>query len=204
MAVPVEYLEAARVEELRRYLESEGYQVTQEVTTTAGPRFDLIARKGDQILAVEVKARSRLSDQAEVIQQLRERARREGYRFQLAVVNPPRERTIEIPGLESELETYLLNNVTVPPGLAHLSQNTSIEGVSSLDIASIEVLEDEIQITGAGLIEVKLVWGGGEANDGMSWYEKFPFDFEATLDRYLHVTTLEFKVDISSYTDEQE
>lgn len=202
MAVPARYLEAAKIEELQQQLETEGYRTHREADGP-GARFDLIAAKGDRTTAIAVKARALLGQQTDRIRSLRERAHEEGYdEFRLVIVNPPKEKTIEIPGLEEQLFSYLLNDLPMPTNLDRLASRVAIEGIDQLEINSIEVLAREIEISGVGLLDVALEWGGGEDKDGMTVYESFPFDFEATLDWDWKAREVRMNVDTSSYTEE--
>ena len=46
--------------------------------------------------------------------------------------------------------------------------------------------------------------GGGEANDGVGWTEYLPFRFRAVLDRALRIGDMEFRADVSSFTERTE
>jgi REase_AHJR-like len=84
---------ARRVQELAREYQDRGYEVTVEPDSTQLPaplanfRPDLVARKGDDVVVVEVKPRGSLSDP-----QLRELAKavrgQPGWRFELVLLQP--------------------------------------------------------------------------------------------------------------------
>ena len=84
---------ARRVQELAREYRDRGYQVTVEPESGQLPeplarfRPDLVARKADDLVVVEVKARESLPDQR--LQDLAEVVRRQpGWRFELVLLKP--------------------------------------------------------------------------------------------------------------------
>src|SRR2546428_9476349 len=105
-AQSLDYLEAAKVEDLTRQLVSEGYEVTTEGMAQEG--IDLVAKKGNRTIAFQVKARPRLQQVARLLETSRDAARQRGYdELRLVVVTPPRDRAIEVQGLADTLKTYL-------------------------------------------------------------------------------------------------
>src|SRR4051812_11786834 len=102
-APAADYLEEARIEELVTELSADGYRVERDATL-GGQVFDLLAQRDGERVVYEVKARSRLKESIEEVARLREAAigaRVSG--FQLEVVNPPQEKSVEIEGLAAEL-----------------------------------------------------------------------------------------------------
>src|SRR5207249_642655 len=83
----IEYLQTAKIEELASQLRTEGYRVAIGLPGEDNG-YDLVAERGRQKLAFEVKARSNLQSFAEEIGRLRKQAREQGYDFRLVVVNP--------------------------------------------------------------------------------------------------------------------
>lgn len=198
MTALAQYLEAAKVEEVVGELEAAGYAVTREVRD-GNMRYDLVATKDGRKIAIEVKAQSVLRESAGKIRELREWARAHGYdRFRLVVVNPPRERIVEIPALEGTLFAYLADHF--PAELDGLSSHTSLNGVSQVDVDSIEVTEAGSHITGSGIVEVTLEYGGGKPPDGVSWEADIPFNFDLLLDPQLRIAEVnELEVDTSEF-----
>jgi hypothetical protein len=200
MTAAVQYLEAAKLDEIARELEREGYGVVRSFPE-GDVVYDLVATRGDRKVAVEVKARSALRESAESIRQLRERARAHGYdEFRLVVVSPPRERQVEIAGLDDVLLRYMVDNV--PAELDGLSSHTYLDAVSDIDVSSIEVTADGIRVVGTGIVEVTLEYGGGESRDGVSWEADFPFDFDVLLNHELEITEVHHLVCDTSSFDE--
>lgn len=198
---PVEYLEAAKLEDIAADLARQGFEVTRE-PAGADSDFDLVARRGDRVIAVEVKARSSLGDSAAQIAGLRKRALERGYsEFRLVVVNPPREAHIEIDRLCDVLAEHLTNQA-FPESLDEVSTRTIIEGVTDLEIDSLEIDERGIHVVGSGSVDVELNYGGGEERDGLTTSSAFPFSFDVVLDHKLHIQEVgSIDVDTSSFRE---
>src|SRR5215213_2208858 len=124
MTALLNYLEAAKIEALAAEYRDAGYQVFEDYRN-GSEEFDLLARRGDQTTVVEVKARAALRDSLEQIRRHRALAQQAGYDYRLIIVNPPRERKIEVDGLELALLTYLLDHL--PPALHQRSSHTVLD-----------------------------------------------------------------------------
>jgi Holliday junction resolvase-like predicted endonuclease len=198
MKTSAQYLEAEKLEELARRYEAEGYEVALNADRPE-PYFDLTARRAGRTVAVEVKAGSRLAQSAEEIEALRQRAREEGFdEFRLVVANPPRATTVDIPGLQDKLLTWMTE--TTPGELDELSTRTQPQYVSDLDIHSVEVQPGELHVTGSGTVEVMLEYDGGEERDGLDSSMDFPFEFRVVLDRDLEIQEVEkLRIDTSAF-----
>jgi hypothetical protein len=179
MSASARYLEAAKVEELARELRAAGYRVTTDLKD-GDAVYDLVASNGERTFAVEVKARSALQGAAKQIRTLRERAKINGFDdFRLVIVNPPRERAVEVEGLDTLLFEHLTK---YPPGeLQGLSAHTRVDGVGQLDIGAIKVARGSIRVGGTGVVAVALENRGGEARKGAGWDTEFPIDFDLLL-----------------------
>lgn len=198
MTAAVRYLEAAKLAELTRELEAAGYEVREQLRD-GDVVYDLVAAKDGRRVVYEVKARSELGTAAGTIRRLREQAHEHGYdEFRLVVVNPPRERSVEISGLEDALYKYIVNHM--PEELDALSSHTYLSGVSQADVDAISVMPSGTHVVGTGLVDVVLEYGGGESRDGLSWQTDFPFRFDVLLSPQLEIEEVdELKVDTSSF-----
>jgi len=177
MVASATYLEAAKAEQLERELTAQGY-VTERAKRMNGSIYDLVAERGDERIAIEVKAQSRLAEQAREVTRLRERAFQLGFtEFRLVVVNPPRARQIEVEGLDSALRTYLVENP--PSQIDELSGHTLIEDVSGPEIDEIEVTREGTRVAGDASLELLLQYG--EARDGATMHVTLPFRFDVIL-----------------------
>lgn len=198
MTAAAEYLEAAKIEEVTKDLEAAGYTVVTHVRE-GDLVYDLVATKDGRRVAYEVQAGSELGTAAGTVRRLRERARERGYdEFRLVVVNPPRERVVDIPDLDRILFDYLVNNF--PQEFATLSSHTSLGGISQIDIDAITVVAAGIRVAGSGVVDVALEYGGGQEPDEMSWDTDFPFVFDVLLNHALEVEEVyELRIDTSSF-----
>lgn len=175
-------LEYLKLREVASQLRAEGYEVIE----TSDEGFDLVATKENKKLAVEVKASSQLLDSAESIRKLRKLALKHGYdEFRLIIVNPPREVTVSIEGLEEKLGTFLGENL--PDELDELSSHTIIEAVNDINIESIRVTTEGVQVIGNGVVDVELNYGNNSEGVSSNW--SFPFGFDVTLDHELEVSS---------------
>jgi len=195
------YLRAAKLEQVVRELESQGYAVQLEVPVGSepnAPRFDILAQRGEETVAVEIKVAGASKSSAEQIAHLRKVARSQGIKeFQVVVAHPPQTVVAEVEGLEAELERYLIEHM--PESLLSDFPQARIEEISDLGLDELTVGTDEINVAGDGLIAVNLAFGGGEEHDGLDVHERFPFQFTATLDAARRIVAANVTVDTSSW-----
>ena len=201
MTTSLQYLEASKIEEIASQLEGEGYEVIIHPT---GPDagYDLIAKKNDKKLAIEVKASDELRKSAQSIKDLRERAIAGGYdEFRLVVVTPPREVTVIIEGLEIELYCYLDQNTPdeligrwIPP-----IKFSDVTNVSNLEIDFIKLTKEGTHIIGSGVVKVEMDADEPHTN---SFYAEFPFTFDVKLNHNVQITDVyKLKVDTSNFSE---
>lgn len=56
------------------------------------------------------------------------------------------------------------------------------------------------RVSGNATVDVQMNYDGGAARDGLTFSSEFPLDFDVSLDKELHLTSIdEFKVDTSSF-----
>lgn len=193
------WLSAAIEEAVTKYT-SEGYEVAREAPI-GNMRADLIARKANELIVVEFKMGNWSAQRTDEARQIRnEVVHRLGGKFNLVVVTPPKEKDIEIEGIEGVLYNIFLENLGE---LDELSTHTYVEEVSDVTIASINIEQNHTQVQGEGIVSVELNWGSNSdrANDeGVTSYDSFPFDFSVVLDKDLKPIEIEYlKVDTSGY-----
>ena len=200
MTNAIHYLEAAKADQVAAELAAEGYNVVRE-PKQPDDSYDLIATKDGKTIAIEIKARSALQEASEQIRRLREQALQRGYNeFRLIVANPPREKIIEIAGLEEALTRHLTEDV--PQELYDVASQPYIYGLSDLEINAINVSETGIRVTGTGILDVALAWGGGKERDGVSLNTDFPLGFDVTLNNDLQIAEVhQMNVDTSSFEE---
>lgn len=211
MTTSIQYLEAAKIEEVASQLRGEGYDVT---ISPLGPDegYDIVASKANKKLAVEVKVNSQLRDSASSIKSLRRRALDHGYdEFRLVVVSPPREVRVSIERLEEELFKYIgtQNLLSVLAGhpvkdLFELGlpegKEIRLIGVGQIDIDSIDISVDGAQVVGNGVVEIEFdYWATREEPFLTTWKTDLPFAFDIILNRDLTISKAQkIEVDTSS------
>lgn len=200
MTNAIHYLEAAKADQVAAELEAAGYDIVRE-PENPGDTYDLLATKDGKTIAIEIKARSVLQQASEQIRRLREQALQRGYNeFRLIIANPPREKTIEIEGLEEALTHHLTE--AVPQELYDVASQPYIYGLSDLEINAINVSEDGIRVIGTGFVDVALKWGGGEERDGLTLNTDAPLSFDVTLNNDLQIGEVhQMNIDTSSFED---
>lgn len=207
MTASIDYLEAAKVEELTSQLRDQGYTVTVH-PGGEDQGYDLIAEKDNRKVAIEVKFNGRLRESAETIKALRRRAIERGYNeFRLVVVSPPHETDVHIEGLDKKLLEYLRQSP--PEALKNVSEEPQIETISDLDIDSISITADGTRVNGNGIIRVaECLEDGVYVTDfplsTLKWVTNFPFSFEIRLDNELKITDEHMiDIDTSSWLDSE-
>lgn len=200
MPAPVEYLEAAKIEEVASQMEADGYTVTRQHRNGANV-YDLVATKAEEKIAVEVKARSALREATGQVRELRERAYSEGFtEFRLVITNPPHETRVEIDGLDDQLSRYFSSHL--PETLSSLSKSTRATGVSSVEIDAVHVSADGVSVIGTGIVQVRLEDDMGATPADAGWTIDFPFTFKVMLDHTLTLASVTgLAVDTSSFHD---
>lgn len=205
MTASIDYLEAAKIEELTSQLRDDGYRVTVH-PTGEDQGYDLVAEKDSRKVAVEVKFNARLGESAEIIKALRRRSIERGYdEFRLVVVSPPHETDVHIEGLDKKLLEHLSEDP--PDALKNVPQSPCIESVRELEIDSISVTAEGTRVTGNGVVRVwerptDGVYVTNIPRSTLQWVTGLPFSFDAKLDNELRITDVyKIDVDTSSWID---
>jgi hypothetical protein len=190
------YLEAAKLEDLARAFQKDGFEVVEQ--PSPGPQFDLVVQKGDQTIAIEVKSARSLHPETQHVMKLRDLARQRGYSdFRLVVVHPPKATEVTIEGLENALMLFMMNQF--PPELDQLSSRTQIHDASDFAFDEVEIGREAIVARGTGAVRVILEYDGGAERDGVTAYDTYPFSFQVELDHNLDIMEGSVNVDTSSF-----
>ena len=103
----LKHLEQAAIEQLALKYEQEGFDVTSNYQIKE-QHLDLVVKKGDEIIAFEIKAGTWDTEKQRAVHRLRNLAVHElGAKFKLIFVNLPEEPEIEIEGLEEVFQELL-------------------------------------------------------------------------------------------------
>lgn len=194
------WLDAAIEDIASRYL-AQGYAVAKEAPI-GNARADLIARKGDELIVMEFKLGNWSDERTNEVGRLRnEVVHRLGGKFNLVVVTPPKEKHIEIKGIEDILCQIFLTDIDE---LHKLASRTHVEAVSDVTITAVDVGPNRMRVEGAGVVLVTLHWDSDAENapDDATpeTSDSLPFDFAIILDNNLHIIDVErIAVDTSSY-----
>jgi len=199
------YLHDIAIEQIAEEYVQKGYAVSKE-ERLGKYQADLIAKKGDETVVIEVNSGKMTPDKKEAIRQLGNYVREQGnYKFLVAIATPPREKRLEVADIEDLLIQEL--NEHLPGELDELSTHTRIEEVRDIDIDEINIEGKSIFVKGDGIVTVELQHGSdSDHNNGdrHKTEDSFPFDFELTL-QYNDKNKLEvsrinnLEVDTSSY-----
>lgn len=200
------YLDKIAIEQIADEYQAKGYSVSKDEKLGKGFPTDLIARKGNETIVIEVKTGKMSPDKKQNMSDLANYIREQGdYKFLVAVATPPREKKLEISGIEVLLTQIIQNNF--PSDLDQLSTRTCLEDITDIDIDEISIDGSAISVSGSGVLNVELHFGSdGRHNedDGFKTHDSFPFDFKVTLEsdaqQNLNIINVDmFKVDTSSY-----
>jgi hypothetical protein len=192
------YLESARIDQLASDLKQKGYAVQMECQS-GDVRYDLVASRGQERIVFEVRALSQMTGSSRQIQELRKRAFDEGFtEFRLVVVAPPHETSVFIPGLNRILADYMRD--CVPQPLLDVASNVRIMNVSNLGVDAINVTTEGTDVSGKGVVEVALEYGG--SRDSETGVDDFPFRFHMLLDHDLRLREMyALEPDLSGLSD---
>lgn len=193
-----DFLERAKQEELAADLERQGYHVTLEPTGEYW-HFDLLAERGAERIAYEIRARSRLKASAIEVAQLRAAAKRAGVTdFRLVVVTPPRQIEVIVEGIDTQLYSHLADET--PEELDELSSGTRVDGVTDVDFESVVVSPSGIHLRGHATVELELNYGGGEERHGLTTGASVPLYFDVVLGHDLRISQVnELDLDTSEF-----
>ncbi len=105
--------------------------------------------------------------------------------------------TVQVDGLEKALERALLQQL--PYQLGSIANQAVVRSVGDLDISSVSIHEDVVEIEGDATVEVELF----DVDDVAFAQESLPLFFRVKLDRAKQIQEFaELRVDTSSLTGE--
>lgn len=199
------YLHLIAIDQITEDYTQRGYKVFKE-ERLGKYQADLIARKDNETIVIEVKSGKMTPQKKEVITELGNYVRQQGnFKFLIVIATPPKEKKLKIVEIEQILFDYFLDEF--PDDLIELSTHTRLEEITDIDIDEIIIEGKEIFIKGDGVVEIELQYGsdGDQAiGDGFSTYDNYPFTFEMTLEyddnNKLKIANVdELEVDTSSF-----
>lgn len=195
------YLIADAIERVVRDFRGRGYRVSKDVKL-GGRRADLIVRGDSEEIVFEFKVRESKAIEKEKLRGLQEYVRQEPHRrLQLVLVTPPKNKEIEVLGLDAELEEYLRE--TPQKELDVLSTHTRLVEVGDLEITRFTWNDEIIEVEGIGLVTVSLQFGSDKENDSEDEIlDSYPLKFAVALNSSRELQDVrELEIDTSSFYD---
>lgn len=199
------YLHLIAIDQIADNYIQRGYNVSKE-ERLGKYQADLIARKDNETIVIEVKAGKLTAEKKEAIIKLGDYVRLQGnYKFLVVIATPPKDKKLEIAGIEELLFDHFMDDF--PDKLDLLSTHTKLEAITDVDIDEMSIDGETIYIKGDGVVEVELQYGSEgdqDREDGHKNYDNYPFTFAITLEynnkRELQITDVdELLVDTSSF-----
>lgn len=177
------YLHRIAIEQIVEEYRQKGYIVSEE-EKVGKYQADIIARKKNEIIVIEVKSGKMTPKKKEAITGIGNYVRNQGnYKFLVVIATPPREKKLEIDNIEHMLTQIMLEEL--PDELDQLSTHTMLDEVSDIDIDEISIDGKSILVKGNGVVNVELQMGSDgdqKRGDGFKSSDNFPFDFDITLE----------------------
>lgn len=197
------YLHKIAVDQITHKYKEQGYKISVE-EEIGEYTADIIARKKDEVIVIEVKTEKLSSKKMENLAGIADYIRKQkNHKFLIVFATPPREKEIEISPIEILLFKYLTNNF--PSELDELSSQTIIENVSNVEVFSVNIDNSSISIEGYGVIDISLNLGSSDNFDNKI-NESIPFDFDLILSfdnsKNLEIQEIsKLEIDTSNYYD---
>jgi hypothetical protein len=192
------YWHEAAIDELVDKYATQGYDVQKDGQIGNYPA-DLVLKRGNELVVIEVKSGDWNPEKTRQVQKIRnEVVHQLGGKFNLVLVSPPQEKSIEIEGIEDALlEAFATNRGE----LDKLSPHTTIETISDVIMTAVSVEKNRVHAKGSGVVSVELNWEADtEKDEVVSSSDSYPFEFEILLDENLKIVEIvTLTIDISSF-----
>ncbi|MCL2144762.1 MAG: hypothetical protein FWH43_04635 [Endomicrobia bacterium] len=176
------YLHSIAIEQIAEDYLKNGYSVSKE-QHIGKYRADLVAKKGDETIVIEVKSGKMTPEKKDTIKYLSDYVREQGnYKFLVVFAALPEEKKLEIDNIESLLLNYIIHNLS--DEIDELSTHSTIDEISEINIDEIQISEKSIFAKGTGIVDVELQFGSDGDQDrdmGFRANMNFPFEFEIIL-----------------------
>lgn len=204
------YLHDIAIDQIAEEYQQKGYLISKK-EKLGKYESDLIARKENETVVIEVKSGKMTQDRKQVITELGNYVRKQGnFKFLIVIATPPKEKKLEIEEIEDLLTKILIEDF--PSELDELSTHTRLEEVTDIDIDEIYIDGKNIFVKGDGVVNVELQFGSDSdqnSGEGSKNHDSFPFDFQVTLEydavnklRIAEVDSL--AIDVSAYDDNKQ
>ncbi len=177
-------MHSVAIDQLTDEYKAKGYQVSKE-EPIGNYRADLVARKGDETIVVEIKAGKLTPERKAEVSKIADYIRdKHNYKFLVVFATPPKDKKLEVSNIDELLYGYISNHL--PDDLNELSTHSVPEMVDDVNIDEVTVNQDgSILVKGNGVISLELQFGSDSDQNnglGLTMHDSFPFDFEVTLE----------------------
>ncbi len=199
------YLHDIAIEQIAEEYQQKGYKISKE-EQLGSYRADLIARKGNETIVIEIKSGRMTPERKLQISELANYVRNHSnYKFLIVIATPPKDKKLEISDIKDLLAKKI--NIDFPSILDELSTHSRLEEVTDINIDEIIINRNTIFVSGDGAVSLELQFGSfndQNHDNGIKNYDSFPFEFEITLEynseNKLQITKVDkLEFDTSSY-----
>ena len=180
------YLHDIAINQLTDDYKAKGYQVSKE-EKIGKSRADLVARKGEEVIVIEVIAGQFTTSKRNQVAGLGDYVRSHtNYKFVVVLANPPRAKKINISDLDQLLQAYLIENFSSK----HLSNDlfADVRVIAVTDVTLNEFIQTEAgneAVKGTALVELEWKYATDlvdpSTQDGITHGEMFPCVFDIIL-----------------------
>lgn len=187
-SILLKHYEQATIEQLALEYKQKGYEVFPEYAVKQH-RFDLVVKKGDDVIVFEIKTGAWKQERRKEIQQLRNFAVHElGAKFKLILVNLPKEPEIEIEGLEGVFPDLLAEHFV--DEFSRFATHFWVDEITDIKFDELHIRQSEYEMKGTGIVTLGLQFGSDsdyKQDDGLRWNESFTFHFDLLMDNNLEM-----------------
>jgi len=181
------YLHDTAILQVADDYKEKGYSVSFE-ENIGEVKADIVARKDEEVIVIEVKAGKLTSHKKAQISKLSSYIKKQGnHKFLVVFVNPPKEKKLQIDNFEELLLEKIRKEI--PQELQKLSYDIEFINFGYINFDDIMIQNKQILTKGEGLLNVNLKYDG-EKNDGFVLEDSYPFNFNISL-KYNNDTELE-------------
>lgn len=175
------YYYYAVIDQLKDEYKKKGYKVTtQERLADSNFLADMVVRKGDTIVILEIKTGVVNNASKQQIRKMSDivKLHYPNAKFRLVAVNYPDESAINIENIDEIITDYFISN-GIPSELDELSPQTTIDEVTDVLINNVDIAPGVINITCEG--NIVAILGYDKHEDDTTFEMSFPFKMKASL-----------------------
>ena len=192
-------IEHSAVQKITKELIKDGFSVTDKYylqSDNKKVRFDLYAEKGSDRRIYELKIGKNKIQNKQYLA-LQDAAKSMEARLYIVYLEVPHSKEIEFDGLEQMIYEDLINDL--PSEIDCLSTHTTIDSIDNVEIDSINISTDTINVSGSGTININLQFGSNmdlKHGDGIEEGDSMDFHFRLTIDsNKKQITKHYYKID---------